>query len=85
MYSSQRRKASPRGPTVEDVLMHCVYTERIAVSYVCMNAQVSDVDIFNPLSIAIGNTTRPRALVQNQHAKELISARKTSHKHKERP
>ena len=29
----------------------------------------------------IWNRTRPRALVQNQHTRELISARSTSHKH----
>ena len=31
--------------------------------------------------MTIRNRTRPRALVQNQHTRELISAQKTSHKH----
>ena len=32
------------------------------------------------LSASFWNRTRPRALVQNQHTRELISAQKTSHK-----
>jgi len=32
----------------------------------------------------IGNRMRPRALVQNQQTRELISARKTSHKHSDK-
>ena len=32
-------------------------------------------------TVKIWNRTRPRALMQNQHTRELISARKTSHKH----
>ena len=33
------------------------------------------------LKMQIWNRARPRGLVQNQHTRELISARKTSHKH----
>ena len=32
----------------------------------------------------IGNKTRPRALVQNQHVRELISARNKQHKHNDK-
>ena len=38
-----------------------------------------------PERLTISNKTRPRALVQNQHTRELISAQKTPHKHNKDP
>jgi len=56
-------------------IWHCHFCPAVGVSDVMNKAAMCHY------GASVCNRMRPRALVQNQHARELISTQKTSHKH----